>query len=131
VLLIIFSCFYLISEVSQAISRKLEYFTDIQSYNDISIAILTIVFVITVRRNDCFCSNGREWQLGCVVIFLAWVGLLLLMRGFPFTAIPINMLLSVTRSVLRVLALPILLIVTFGIPLFLLLHLPVSEAYCI
>jgi len=113
----------------QAFSRKLEYFMDMRSYNDIGIAILTIAFVISVRTNDCFCSSGKEWQLGCVVIFEAWIALILLMRGFPFTAIPINMLLSITWSFLKVLALPALLIVAFGLPLFLLLHIPVSDTY--
>ena len=127
VLLVILSCFNLVLEGLHALNRKLEYFTDIRSYLDVFVAVLTIAFIISVRTNDCFCSSGGEWQLGCVVIFLAWVAFILLLRGFPFTAIAINMLLSITESFLKVLALPILLIVAFGLPLFLLLHIPVSD----
>jgi len=127
VLLGISSFFSLVLEGIQFLSRKLEYFMDIKSYLDVSISFLTFSFVISTRVNDCFCSSGGEWQLGAAVIFLAWAALILLMRGFPFTAIPINMLLSITRSFFQVFTLPVLLIVTFGLPLFLLLHIPVSD----
>jgi len=93
---------------------------------EISLSVLTIGFVLSVRVNDCLCPSGSQWQLGCVVIFLAWIDFIFLMGNVPFTAIPINMLLSITRSFLQVVALPILLIVSFGIPLFLLFHKPVS-----
>ena len=126
VLLVIFSCFSLIAEVFQAYSRKLEHFTDIRSYVDIGIALLTISFIISIRTNDCYCSNKHEWQLGSALLFLAWGSFILLMRGFPFTAIQINMLLSIIVSFLQVLVLSLLLIVTFGLPLYLLLNIPVS-----
>ena len=127
VLLGLFSFFSLVLEGIQIFSRKLEYFIDIKSYLDICVSFLTFSFIASTRTNSCFCSSGGEWQLGAAVIFLAWIALILLMRGFPFTAIPINMLLSITRSFFKVFALPILLIATFGLPLFLLLHIPVSD----
>ena len=113
----------------QIFSRRLEYLKEWRNYMEIGLSVLTIGFVLNIRVHDCFCPSSSQWQLGCVVIFLAWFDFVLLMRNVPFAAIPINMLLSITRSFLQVIALPVLLIISFGIPLFLLFHEPVSCSY--
>jgi len=126
VFLVLFCVVNLTLEGLQIFSRRLEYLKELQNYMEIGLSILTIGFVLSIRAHDCFCPSGSQWQLGCVVVFLAWIDFILLMRNVPFTAIPINMLLSITRSFLQVIALPVLLIISFGIPLFLLFHEPVS-----
>ena len=123
----ILSCINLTLEGLQIFNRKLKYFTEWQNYVEISLSILTIVFVLSVRFNDCFCSNASLWQLGSVVIFLAWVNLILLMKSIPFVAISINMLISIMNSFIKLVFLSMLLIVSFGIPLFLLFHHPVNS----
>lgn len=128
VVLIVLSVVNLVLEGFQALSRRLEYLKDWENYLQIILSLLTILFVVTDRFHDCYCPNGLQWQLACLVIFLAWGNFILLMRNVPFTAIPINMLLSISRSFLQVIALPVLLIISFGIPLFLLFHEPVSCA---
>jgi len=126
IILIALSVANLMLEGLQILSRRLEYLKDWENYLQISLSILTILFVVTSRLHDCFCPSGLQWQLACLVIFLAWSNFILLMRSVPFMAIPINMLLSISNSFLQVIALPILLIISFGIPLFLLFHEPVS-----
>ena len=121
----------LIVEGLQALSRKLDYLKKWDNYMQLTIPALTISFLISNKFHDCFCPSGLQWQLGSLVVFLAWFNFILLMRSIPFTAIPINMLFSITRSFLKVIALPVLLIASFGIPLFLLLHKPVSYTICI
>jgi len=125
--LLLFSAINLILEGLQAITRKLEYLKEWDNYMQLSISALTTSFVISNKFHHCFCPSGPQWQLGTLVIFLAWLNFILLMRSVPFTAIPINMLLGITRSFLKVITLPILLVISFGIPLFLLLHQPVSN----
>ena len=127
VLLVILPCINLTLEGLQIFNRKLKYFTEWQNYVEISLSTLTIVFVLSVRFNDCFCSNASQWQLGSVVIFLAWVNLILLMKSIPFVAISINMLISIMNSFIKLVFLSMLLIVSFGIPLFLLFHHPVNS----
>ena len=127
VLLVILSCINLTLEGLQIFNRKLKYFSEWQNYVELSLSTLTIVFVLSVRFNDCFCSNASQWQLGSVVIFLAWVNLILLMKSIPFVAISINMLISIMNSFIKLVFLSMLLIVSFGIPLFLLFHHPVNS----
>ena len=126
IFLVILSCINLTLEGLQVFNRKLKYFTEWQNYVEISLSTLTISFVLSVRFNDCFCPNASQWQLGSVVIFLAWANLILLMKSIPFVAISINMLISIMNSFVKLVFLSVLLIVAFGIPLFLLFHQPVS-----
>ena len=124
--LVVLSCFNLILEGMQIFNRKLKYFTDWKNYVEISLSSLTISFVLSMRFNDCYCPNASQWQLGSVVIFLAWIDLILLISSIPFAALSINMLISIIKSFLKFIFLPLLLIISFGIPLFLLFHEPVS-----
>ncbi|XP_065891015.1 transient receptor potential cation channel subfamily A member 1-like [Dysidea avara] len=124
IILLLFSVLNLIVEGLQALSRRLDYLKEWDNYMQLTIPALTITFVISNKLHDCFCPSGPQWQLGSLVIFLAWFNFILLMRSVPFTAIPINMLFGITRSFLKVIVLPVLLITSFGIPLFLLLHQP-------
>ena len=126
IILIVLSVANLMLEGLQFLSRRLKYLKDWENYLQISLSVLTILVVLTNRFHNCFCPSGLQWQLACLSIFLAWSNFILLIRSVPFMAIPINMLLSISNSFLQVIALPVLLIVSFGIPLFLLFHEPVS-----
>jgi len=126
VILVIFPCISLTLEGLQIFNRKLKYLSEWQNYVEISLSTLTISFVLSVRFNDCYCANDSQWQLGSVVIFLAWVDLILLMKSVPFVAISINMLISIMNSFLKLVFLSVLLIFSFGIPFFLLYHQPVN-----
>ena len=128
VFLVILSCINLALEGLQAFNRKLKYFTERRNYVEISLSSLTISFVLSVRFKDCFCPNDSQWQLGSVVIFLAWVDLIFTMSSsIPFVAISFNMLVSIMKSFVKFALLPILLIVSFGIPFYLLFHRPVNN----
>jgi len=93
---------------------------------EISLLSLTLSFVLTVRFNGCYCPNASQWQLGCVAIFVGWINLIILMKSIPFLAISINMLISIIQSFLKFAFLPVVLIISFGIPLYLLFHQPVN-----
>ena len=96
---------------------------------EIGLSSLTISFVLSMRFKDCYCPNASQWQLASVVIFLAWIDLILLINSIPFVALSINMLISITKSFLKLAFLPLLLIVSFGIPFFLLFHHPVNYLF--
>ena len=128
--LVILSVIVLALEGLQAFNRKLKYFNEWRNYVEISLSTLTISFVLSVRFNDCFCPNASQWQLGSVVIFLAWVDLIFVMNNVPFVAISFNMLVSIMKTFMKLVLLPMLLIISFGIPLFLLFHQPVCYFMC-
>jgi len=61
-----------------------------------------------------------------MAIFIGWINLIILLKSIPFLAISINMLISITQSFAKLAFLPVVLIVSFGIPLYLLFHQPVN-----
>ena len=122
-------CINLCLEGLQIIKRKLKYFMEWRNYVEISLSSLAISFVLSMKFNDCYCPNASQWQLGSATILLAWIDLILLINAIPFVALSINMLISIIKSFLRFIFLPMLLVVSFGIPFYLLFHQPVNQ-YC-
>ena len=127
VIVVALCCINLCLEGLQIIKRKLKYFREWRNYVEISVSSLAISFVLSMRFNDCYCPNATQWQLGSATIFLAWIDLILLINAIPFVALSINMLISIIKSFLRFIFLPVLLVVSFGIPFYLLFHQPVNH----
>lgn len=113
-------------EVVQLINERLRYFLNLHSYLEVLIYISVILF-IQVDADECYCADRRLWQLGAVGCVLAWLNLVYILKRLPFTAIPINMMLNIIITFISVVLLPILLIVTFALPFYMLLSDPVSH----
>ena len=56
--------------------------------------------------------------MGTVGVFLAWVNSLMLLKEAPFLGQPITMLLNVYYNFIRIIYLPVLLILTFSVPFY-------------
>ena len=76
---------------------------------------LTIIFVFGFW-NDCWCAPPWQWQIGTLAVFLAYISIILLLKGIPIVGVPINMLLNIVITFLKLIYLPVLLILAFGIP---------------
>ena len=81
--------------------------------------LLTIVFV-SGFANDCWCAPPWQWQIGALVMFMAFFNFVLLLKGLPWFGVPINMLLNIIAVFLRLVYLPILLILSFAFPFYML-----------
>ena len=81
---------------------------------------LTIIFVFGFV-NDCWCAPPWQWQIGALAIFMAYVNLLFLLKGLPWLGVYINMLFHVIVTFLTLIYLPIILIIAFAIPFYMLL----------
>ena len=113
-------------ELVQLINRRLHYFLNLHSYLEVLIFVTVILF-IQVDDDECYCADRRLWQLGAAGCVLAWLNLVYILKRLPFTAIPINMMLNIIITFLSVVLLPMLLIVTFALPFYMLLSDPVSH----
>ena len=78
---------------------------------------LTIIFVFGFV-NDCWCAPPWQWQIGALAVFMAFFNLVLMLKGMPVLGVPINMLLNIIVTFLRLLYLPVLLILSFSIPFY-------------
>ena len=80
---------------------------------------LTIIFVFGFW-NDCWCAPPWQWQIGALAVFLAYISIILLLKGMPIVGVPINMLLNIVITFLKLIYLPVLLILAFAIPFYML-----------
>ena len=89
--------------------------------------LLTIVFVFGFA-NDCWCAPPWQWQIGALVIFMAFFNLALLLKTMPWFGVPISMLLNIVVKFLELVYLPIILILSFAFAFYMLF---VREGYSV
>ena len=81
--------------------------------------IFTIIFVFGFV-NDCWCAPPWQWQIGALAVFLAYINLLMLLKGMPWLGIYINMFLNIVFEFMKLILLPFLLILSFAFPFYML-----------
>ena len=114
-LLICLSYLGLFGESLQLIDRSWRYFKDFDNCLQLALYISTVIFIHGFD-NECWCSTFWQWQIGAFAVFLSWLNVILVLKYMPFTAIPINMFLSICVKFLNMIYLPLLLLLAFGVP---------------
>ena len=124
--LLVLSIIGILIELVQLLYQKLQYFRNLHNYMELILYTIVLIF-IRVDPDECWCASGTLWQLGVAGCVLAWLNLVYILKRLPFTAIPINMMINVLSTFFSIVLLPILLIVTFALPFYMLLANPVSH----
>lgn len=114
VVVIIFAVIRLFMEACQLCYEQKSYIFDWTNYFEISLYILSIMFV-SVFRTTCMCPLEWQWQVGVMAVLLAWINLIGFCAKFPSIGIYIIMFGRVVRTFLKVIILSILLVITFGL----------------
>jgi len=96
--------------------RRLKYFRDVDNYFQLALYTLTTIFVFDF--DDCWCATTWQWQIGALAVFLSWFNFILVLRSMPHAAVPINIFLSICVTFLKLIFLPIMLVLAFGIPFY-------------
>ena len=119
VILILLSIAFLVFElwVRIAMRERQKYFIDYETVIRIGLFLLTIVFMFGFV-NDCWCAPPWQWQIGALAVFFAYINILLLLKGMPVLGVPINMLLHIVFTFFGLIYLPILLILAFAFPFY-------------
>jgi len=99
--------------------RGWKYFLAFENYFQICVFSFTIIFVFGFF-NDCWCATPWQWQIGALAVFLAWFNVIILLKDMPWAGIPINMLFNIIWTFLKLIFMPILLIIAFSIPFYML-----------
>ena len=119
VFLILLSIFYLSVEAVQVVRRRKQYFTEGENYVQVLTFLFSMIFV-SGFGNECWCAPSWQWQIGALALFLAWFNLIILLKDMPFTGIPINMLFNICLTFVGLVFLPVLLIIAFALPFYML-----------
>ena len=114
-------------EVVQLTKRGWRYFKDPDNYFQLALYILAIIFIVS---NDSWCSTHWQWQIGAFAVFLSWINFIFMLKYIPYTAVPINMFVSICVKFLKMIFLPLLLVLAFGIPFYMVFMTEVSCLGC-
>ena len=119
----LFSAIYLFLEALQFYQRLKQYLSEFENYIQVVMYSLTIIFVywphgVPVSDMECWCFPSWRWQIGAIALFLAWFNCCFLLKDWPWVGQPVTMLINVYFNFLTLVYLPILLILTFGFPLY-------------
>ena len=117
IILYLYSLLGLGIELVQMILRQCQYWLELDNYFQLSTYLLTIIFV-SGFGNDCWCAPSWQWQIGAFSVFLAWFNFIFILKDMPCTAIPIHMFISICITFLKLIYLPILLVLSFAIPFY-------------
>ena len=111
--------------------RGWRYFKDPDNHFQLALYTLTLIFIVSfVKGNECWCSAHWQWQIGAFAVFLSWINFILILKYIPYTAVPINMFVSICVKFLKMIFLPLLLVLAFGIPFYMVFSTEVSCLGC-
>lgn len=119
VFVVIICIYYLLLELYQISKRLKAYFKDPVNYFQVITYVCVIFFVFPVGHR-CWCYSSWRWQIGALALFMTWIHNFILLKHIPRVGQPIAMLFNVYVNFLKLIYLPILLILTFALPFYML-----------
>ena len=129
ILLMLIAIVYLVFEVLQMIRRRKQYLIEYENYIQVTLFICSFIFVVP-NGDKCWCTPAWKWQFGILAVFLGWFNCIILLRNWPVWGRPAAMLLNVYLNFVKLVYLPVLLILTFGFP-FYMMFVEVRKTNCI
>jgi len=104
----------------QLVLKGWNFVRNLDNFFLLLLCTLTFIFILGFD-NVCWCSTTWQWQTGAVTVFLSWFNLILILKYMPYTAVPINMFLSICVTFLKLIYLPVMLVLAFGMPYYMVL----------
>ena len=89
-----------------------DYFMDWTNWLELPLFVASMIFVVVTDK--CLCPEVWNWQLGTIVMFLAWIDLLTFLYKFPKFGVYMLMIQHIVFKFIRVLAIAALFSVAFG-----------------
>ena len=113
----------LLLEVFEFFTLRIRYLFDWLNYLEVILYGSTIVFIF-IFLEPCYCPRSWQWQIGAVVVFLAWIDLISRIRKLPLTGIYVLMFINIFYSFWKMAILSILLILSFSFSFYMLFNDP-------
>ena len=113
----------LLLEVFEFFTLRIRYFFDWLNYLEVILYSCTIVFIF-IFLEPCYCPRNWQWQIGSVVVFLAWIDLISRIRKLPLAGIYVLMFINIFYSFWKMATLSILLILSFAFSFYMLFNDP-------
>ena len=76
---------------------------------------------------NCLCPHPWQWEFGAVTMLIAWLNFVYVLKAFPLIGVYVLMFILILRTVLKMILVPTLFVVSFGLTFYMLLFRPVSK----
>ena len=126
VIIILFASVRLGLELLQLYKLRTQYVLEWVNWIEILLYICAIIFVWGFHES-CFCVARWQWQVGVIAMLLAWLNLILFFQNWPVTGVYILMFITILITFIKIIFLPILLAIGFGLTFYMLFHDPTLE----
>jgi len=120
---ILFALVRLFKEALQLCYDTKSYLSHWVNWFEITLYILSIIFAF-VFKTTCMCSQEWQWELGVVVVSFAWIELIIICAKSPSIGIYIIMFRKIILTFLKVIILPVLLVIMFGLTFYMIFSEP-------
>jgi len=127
VIITLFSLIRISVEIFQIYYKHLRYFLEFENWMELYLYSSSITFVIFGLAAECQCTEFWQWEFGAVTLLIAWLNLVLFLKKFPLTGVYVLMFTHILSTILKILLLPILFVISFGLTFYMLFFRPVSE----
>jgi len=104
-------------------NHPLEYMLGWSNWLKIALYMFSITFTF-VFTTPCLCVYRWQWQIGVAAVFLGWIELIFFLQKWPATGVYLLMFANIVYSFLKIAILALLLVITFGLPFYMLLFEP-------
>ena len=127
VIITLFSLIRISVEIFQIYYKHLRYFLEFENWMELYLYSSSITFVIFGLAAECQCTEFWQWEFGAVTLLIAWLNLVLFLKKFPLTGVYVLMFIHILTTILKILLLPILFVISFGLTFYMLFFRPVSR----
>ena len=126
IIIILFSLIRIIIEFVELYYLRLTYFIELENYLEVFLFVSSIIFVSYGLQSGCQCPASWQWQFGAVILLVAWLNLVLFLKKFPLTGVYVLMFMDILFTILKIILLPALFVVSFGLTFYMIFYRPVS-----
>ena len=113
-------------EIIQLVILRKQYLKNVINWLEVVLFVFSIAFA-SVFGSNCLCVTSGQWQIGILAVFLGWATLIIFLRKLPWTGVYVLMLEQIIYSFLKLVPLAALLILTFGLTVYMLFNEPNQE----
>ena len=121
----------LLLEGVQLLRNHFYYFLDLENWLEVCLFIGSIIFMISGLQSRCFCPTSWQWQLGAMVVFIAWLNMVLFLKKLYLTGIYVVMFVDILYTFMKMILLSVLFVISFGLAFYMLFFRPVSVCICV
>ncbi|KAH9488093.1 Transient receptor putative cation channel sub A member 1 [Bulinus truncatus] len=125
-IIFLYNILNMLKEFIQMYAMKRPYFADIGNAFEWFLYVTSVIFVVPFFLNKSF---HWQWEAGALAVFLAWFNCLVFLQRFDFFGIYVVMFLEILRTLVQVLCVFSILIIAFGLSLFMLMSREESKAH--